>query len=61
MSEWKPIESAPKDEKLLLGWFATYDGQWQQTVDLAHCTRGGWMHGQATHWLPLPQGPRNED
>lgn len=58
--KWQPIDTAPADTELLLGWFHQFlgDGRcWHMTVDFACSTRGGWWHGQATHWMPLPEPP----
>lgn len=60
MSNWQPIETAPHDTELLLGWRDTFGGvQWRCVVDLARSTKGGWWHGQATHWQFLPQPPED--
>ena len=54
--EWQPIETAPKDVVLLLGWYGFGD-KWETCTDYYHNSRGGWLHGQATHWMPLPEPP----
>lgn len=53
---WKPIETAPADTDVLLCYFS-WQGEWVYEVGMAHCTRGGWWHGRATHWMPLPPTP----
>lgn len=56
---WQPIETAPRDIEVLLGWWTTWpDRQWKMSSDLAGSTKGGWLHGQATHWQPLPEPPK---
>lgn len=67
LSEWQPIETAPPDVDLLLGWMETFGHRrWVQAVAYAkhsntcHPDSGAsnaWSHGQATHWRPLPPGP----
>ena len=71
MSEWKPIESAPKGvmDRILV---ATTDGEvyeasWQRDW-YGDKRRPGWMiancdeeYGRyldATHWMPLPEPPK---
>lgn len=74
MSEWQPIETAPKDgTKVLAGRFtgkpkADYEGymavdQWNTPSK----TRGwsGWgrfndQYWPATHWMPLPAPPAQQ-
>lgn len=56
---WHPIETAPRDEVVLMAWL--YRGEWQYEAGLAGSTRGGWLHGQATHWMPLPAPPSEGD
>jgi hypothetical protein len=55
---WMPIETAPRDEDLLLGWWQEWpERRWECAAGLAGSTRGGWLHGQATHWQRLPGPP----
>ena len=60
-TDWRPIETAPHETYVLLGWWD--DGEWNcQTGMATH----GWrrngvstmsQHGQATHWQALPAAP----
>lgn len=62
---WQPIETAPHEELLVLGW---YEGSiWKQEIALASAGQrwdngysNRWFHGRATHWMPLPQPPAGE-
>lgn len=56
---WEPIETAPKDEIVLLTWL--YRGEWEYEVGLSYSSKGGWYHGSATHWMPLPTTAQLED
>lgn len=64
MNEWQPIETAITDgRKLLLGWWVDFPEKgWVQEVNPAGNTtlRQGmcWLHGYATHWMPLPEPPK---
>jgi len=59
MSEWQPIETAPKDGEILLSgqWLS---GTWEVRI-------GRWLvhrwpfvgEGQPTYWMPLPDPPRS--
>lgn len=60
--QWMPIETAPHDQEVLLGW-ADWDGVWITEVGMASW---GWrtarvnnisLHGRATHWQTLPPAP----
>lgn len=62
--EWQPIETAPHNEAVLLGWWqdngiGNYD--WQVVLGAAsHGWRRGTIsnmsyHSFATHWMPLPE------
>ena len=62
MSEWQPIETAPKDE-LLLGYadgmmrlVMWEGGAW---VQVGATIEEGWF--EPTHWMPLPEPPQKEE
>lgn len=63
-SAWQPIETAPHEERVLLGWVQA--GTWFCETGMAsHGWRRGGIstmsrHGYATHWQPLPEGPRHD-
>ena len=74
MSDWQPIESAPKDQHVLL--FATVpptdsldmggpvilSGYWD-AMDDAWCSTLATVFGpfvDPTHWMPLPPPPAKE-
>lgn len=68
MSEWKPIETAPRDgTKVLLGRFSKgceHDGRirvdWWRTHMKAGYTGFGHFNPEywpPTHWMPLPEPP----
>ena len=65
MVEWRPIETAPHETLVVLGWFE--DGVWKQDLGLASAGQrwptgfsNMWCHGSATHWLPLHPAPGAE-
>jgi hypothetical protein len=58
---WQSIETAPHEQKVLVGWW--YNGEWECEAAMAS---HGWRrngistmswHGQATHWQSLPPPP----
>jgi len=67
-NQWQPIETAPLDDtKLLLAWYKKWpDGRWHfeaapaGNVDIARQGCGS-VHGDATHWMPLPEPPEMSD
>ena len=65
MVKWRPIDTAPHETLVVLGWFE--DGVWKQDLGLASAGQrwptgasNMWWHGSATHWLPLPPAPGAE-
>jgi hypothetical protein len=69
MTEWQPIETAPKDNKSRLIWcpdnMSIYCVSWVQGDDGYHrqgwhIFGGDWRHHlqSATHWMPLPEPPK---
>ena len=61
---WRPIESAPHNEPVLLAWKSNGLETWNFEAGAAsHGTRypngasSMSFHGQATHWRPLPAPP----
>lgn len=66
MSEWRPIESAPKDSTEILLHYKYYLGE-RDFIASGHWFNGKseedstWEHsygfGDANHWMPLPPPP----
>lgn len=67
MTEWQPIETAPRDGEEFLGWFQQ-NGEygrpvvcaWQPYIDLMYPWHGEWnsfAEDKITHWMPLPHPP----
>lgn len=62
MSEWQPIETAPKDGTIVLLYDGAYPiagffdfGGWiPADVDLQDM----WPQIEVTHWMPLPEPPK---
>lgn len=70
MTEWKPIETAPKDQFVLLA--VPDDGEMEAFVAMAKWQGLGWYgvddfgltfnpvgEPQPTHWMPIPQPPKD--
>lgn len=59
MSNWQPIETAPREERILL-----WDGKWVSTGAFIEYESIGWLmdcydteRPTPTHWQPLPSPP----
>lgn len=70
MSEWQPIETAPKDRKAILVYCSerknTYTAIWGKVGGFWN--EDGWAHfggnnngmyEKPTHWMPLPPPPKD--
>lgn len=68
MSEWQPIETAPKDGSRILGWAKSKNGSddlrlvifWDQTSPEGArwiVAFNAFWHFEPTHWMPLPEPP----
>jgi hypothetical protein len=70
MSEWQPIETAPKDGTTILAFFADRVGYvarqdvqavaWRENDGWAS-TQTGWTLAWPTHWMPLPDPPKADE
>jgi hypothetical protein len=70
MSEWQPIETAPKDGTLVDLWISSkVDEGVGQRVSDCFCDGVRWHDGCAfvedewyrpTHWMPLPTAPETK-
>lgn len=61
---WREItdeDRPPNDEEVLMGCWENWPSQkWMVEYGLYGSTKGGWIHGRMTHWLPssfLPSAP----
>ncbi len=70
MSEWQPIETAPKDGTAILLFGGDPPAMWElpepRGYSIAHWSKGRWIeatgelysaHESPTHWMPLPAAP----
>jgi len=65
MSEWQPIETAPRDGTEILVCDA---GDQDGLIDIVACFDGFWVMngdlavelGDFTHWMPLPELPKGD-
>ena len=68
--QWMPIETAPKDLVILLGYEPqprlegsrrVYEGRWHEATNKWGSVNGFIVHDEATHWMPLPAAPQPKD
>lgn len=63
MSEWQPIETAPKDGTVLLGYenkagVEMFTFRWcEHRGWISEIPWGDWDRVDPTHWMPLPEPP----
>lgn len=71
MNEWQPIETAPKDGTRILAFYPKEEENYKiLSVALIYrkwrlCPDGGYdfefeIVGDPTHWMPLPNPPKQE-
>lgn len=63
MSEWQPIETAPRDGEEFLGWLGgdanVHEICYWSAPDDCWCNSYGWhLDAKLTHWMPLPEPPQ---
>lgn len=59
VQEWQPIDTCPVDTCVLM--FCPDTGLTNDErieSGIYHCTRGGYRHAWATHWMSLPKPPK---
>jgi hypothetical protein len=69
MSEWKPIETAPKDGTVLLGWEPDdslptggyYIVTWWEDAGWARDGDDTYLAASPTHYMPLPPSPLSSE
>ena len=59
MSEWQPIETAPKDGSHFLGAEFWDNKWWYEEIWYSHTWKfgGGNFLTKPSHWMPLPKPP----
>lgn len=67
MTDWQPIETAPRDGSQFLGYHLSddhYTGDWFALVDYSGDPTWPWSDFEGnhppsflTHWMPLPAAP----
>ena len=67
MSDWQPIETAPKDGTAVLGYhsgkmttvyFEFWGGPWKLVAPGSCAEEDDW---EPTHWMPLPSPPQEKE
>lgn len=63
MTDWQPIDTAPKDGTPILVWNAGYVAVmcwWERCWEYANGIQRYWPRAderEPTHWMPLPDAP----
>ncbi len=69
MSEWQPIETAPRDGTVVLLYPRAHQHKWPISMALWRADKGAWHNyfkvngasdGAFTHWMPLPESPQTK-
>ena len=64
VQQWIPVtERLPEPNKLVLCWWESGDGEWEQYGFATFQRHGVWYVSnegmpKVTHWMPLPQPPK---
>jgi hypothetical protein len=64
MSEWQPIETAPKEGEAILVYFQKWKSQYVVSWGSSFDGDGWWCldnmlsAADASHWMPLPEPPK---
>ena len=56
-----PLSAIPLDTDVHLAWWDALSESWKQEISYAGSERGGWRHGRATHWRPIPASPHHQE
>lgn len=61
--EWQPIETAPKDGSVVLGWCVYQYGSDGKAMFISWWDDARWVDDYITevnpiHWIPLPEPPK---
>lgn len=57
MSEWQPISTAPKAERVLVWGNGPVRFGYLDALDNWRATHHGPLRSAPTHWMPLPEPP----
>lgn len=70
--KWQPIETAPKDKTVILLGLPkvgalkeedarrVYEGRWNEIQETFTSVNGFILLSVATHWMPLPEPPKEK-
>jgi hypothetical protein len=59
--EWRPIETAPRDGRNIIGYYPCIESNWVVFFDpeMQQWQQGsGMTAGEPSHWMPLPGAPK---